>query len=108
LIHKFSVLSGQDTNLLLSILIKHLDHKPVIKQPDMQLNIIEVTTYLAEQSKSEASFAVIGAITDLVWLLRRSMQCTLGNTDLGNDTIKWNNNFTAAVDQCLVQLSKKV
>lgn len=101
-------ISGQDTNLPLSILIKHLDHKTVLKQPDMQLNIVEVTTFLAEQSKSESSFAVIGAITDLVRLLRRSIQGTLGNMDLGSDTMKWNNKFIAAVDRCLVQLSKKI
>lgn len=100
--------SGQDTNLLLSILVKHLDHKTVLKQLDMQLNIVEVTTCLAELSKSEASFAVNGAITDLVRQLRKSMQCTVGNTDLGNDKIKWNNKFREAVDQCLVQFAKKI
>ncbi|XP_020268718.1 uncharacterized protein LOC109844168 [Asparagus officinalis] len=98
--------SGQDTNLLLSILIKHLDHKTVLKQPDMQLNIVEVTTCLASQSKSEASFAVSGAITDLVRQLQKSMQCTVGNGNLEND--RWNNKFREAVDECLVQLSKKI
>lgn len=99
---------GQDTNLLLSILVKHLDHKTVLKQPDMQLNIVDVTCNLAEQSKAEPSFAVIGTITDLVRMLRRSLQCTLGNAELGKDVMEWNNNFRAAVDRCLVQLSKKI
>uniref|UniRef100_A0A8N4II40 Uncharacterized protein LOC105053077 n=1 Tax=Elaeis guineensis var. tenera TaxID=51953 RepID=A0A8N4II40_ELAGV len=100
--------SGQNTHLLLSILVKHLEHKTVLKQPDMQLNIIEVTTCLAAQSKAQSSVAIIGAISDLLRHLRRSMQCTLSKLDLGDDMIKWNNRFQKAVDGCLVQLAKKV
>ena len=94
--------------MLLSILVKHLEHKTVLKQPDMQLNIIEVTTCLAAQSKAQSSVAIIGAISDLLRHLRRSMQCTLSKLDLGDDMIKWNNRFQKAVDGCLVQLAKKV
>ncbi|KAJ0985866.1 hypothetical protein J5N97_004222 [Dioscorea zingiberensis] len=101
-------ISGQDTHLLLSILIKHLDHKAVLKKPDMQLNIVEVTTILAEHSKSQTSVALVTAISDLVRHLRRTMQCALCNQVLRDDTIKWNNEFRAALDDCLVQLCKKV
>ncbi|KAJ0985865.1 hypothetical protein J5N97_004221 [Dioscorea zingiberensis] len=100
--------SGQNTHLMLSILIKHLDHKAVLKQPDMQLNIVQVTTSLAEHSKSQTSVALVTAISDLVRHLRRTMQCGLCSQDLGDDIIKWNNEFSAAVDDCLVQLCKKV
>ncbi|KAH7566910.1 hypothetical protein JRO89_XS08G0251800 [Xanthoceras sorbifolium] len=44
--------TGQNTCSLLSILIKHLDHKHVLKQPNMQLDIMEVTTSLAQQAKA--------------------------------------------------------
>ncbi|XP_008784320.2 protein SEMI-ROLLED LEAF 2-like isoform X1 [Phoenix dactylifera] len=100
--------SGQNTHLLLSMLVKHLEHKTVSKQPDMQLDIIEITTCLAVQSKAQSSVAIIGAISDLLRHLRRSMQCTLSNLDLGDDMIKWNNRFQKAVDGCLDQLTKKV
>ncbi|XP_039116113.1 protein SEMI-ROLLED LEAF 2-like [Dioscorea cayenensis subsp. rotundata] len=100
--------SGQNTHLLLSILIKHLDHKAVLKQPDMQLNIVQVTTSLAEHSKCQTSAPLVTAISDLVRHLRRTMQCALCSLDLGDDIIKWSNEFRAALDDCLVHLCKKV
>lgn len=100
--------SGQNTHLLLSILVKHLDHKTVQKQPEMQLNMINVATCLAEQSKAETSLAIISTITDLVRHLRRSMLCTNENTGLNEDTSKWSTKFQTAIEECLVQLSNKV
>ncbi|KAM0938135.1 hypothetical protein DsansV1_C23g0175011 [Dioscorea sansibarensis] len=100
--------SGQSSHLLISTLIKHLDQKAVLKQPDMQLNIVEVTTGLVKHSRSQASVALLTAISDLVRHLRRTMHCALCNLDLGDDIIKWNNEFCAALDDCLVQLCKKV
>ncbi|RWW63183.1 hypothetical protein BHE74_00029655, partial [Ensete ventricosum] len=100
--------AGQNTHLLISILVKHLEHKAVLKQPDIQLSIVEVAACLAEQSKAQASVAIIGAISDMVKHLRKSMHCALGSENLGGDIIKWNNNFRAAVDECIIQLSKKI
>lgn len=101
-------LAGQNTHLLISILVKHLEHKAILKQPDIQLNIVEVTASLAEQSKVQASVAIISAISDLVKHLRKSMHSALGSQNMGDDIIKWNNNFRTAVDACIIQLSKKV
>ncbi|KAL5719766.1 hypothetical protein ACHQM5_012507 [Ranunculus cassubicifolius] len=100
--------SGENMHLLLSILIKHLDHKNVIKQPDMQHNIVVVTTTLAQQSKVHASIAILNAVTDLMRHLRKSIHCSLDDSNLGADIIKWNRKFQAAVDECLVQMSNKV
>ncbi|XP_042398166.1 protein SEMI-ROLLED LEAF 2-like isoform X1 [Zingiber officinale] len=99
--------SGQNAHLLLSILIKHLEHKTVIKQPEMQLNIIDVTTRLAENSQTK-SVSVIGAISDLARHLRKSMQNSVGMSEKGDAMIKLNIRFQSSIDQCLTQLSKKV
>lgn len=99
---------GQNTQFLLSILVKHLDHKTVQKQPEMQLNMINVATSLAQQSKPETSLANISTINDLVRHLRRSMQCTIDNIGLTEDTSKWSTKFQTAIEECLVQLSNKV
>ncbi|XP_074564652.1 protein SEMI-ROLLED LEAF 2-like isoform X2 [Curcuma longa] len=99
---------GQNASLLISILVKHLEHKTILKQPDIQLNIVEVTAHLAEQSKAQASAAIIGPISDLVKHLRKSMHCALGNKHMGDDIIKWNDNFRNALDECIVHLSKKI
>ncbi|KAK3159271.1 hypothetical protein QOZ80_2AG0148040 [Eleusine coracana subsp. coracana] len=73
--------SGQNAHILLSMLVKHLEHKNVLKQPDMILDVTEVTARLAEHSKAQSSTALMAAISDMIW---------------------------KAVDECLVQLSKKV
>ncbi|KAI3667392.1 hypothetical protein L6452_42449 [Arctium lappa] len=100
--------SGQNTHFLLSILIKHLDHKNVLKKPDMQLGIVEVTTSLAQETKKEASVAIVSAISDVVRHFRKSVQLALDDANLGADVIKWNKRFREAVDECLVELSSKV
>ncbi|KAK8609218.1 hypothetical protein V6N13_025524 [Hibiscus sabdariffa] len=100
--------SGQDKHLLLSLLVKHLDHKTVLKQPDMQLQVLEVTTSLARHSKVEPSIPILGAISDVMRHLRKSIHCSLDDATLGAEIIQWNRNFKEAVDNCLVQLSQKV
>ncbi|XP_020519732.1 uncharacterized protein LOC18428932 isoform X2 [Amborella trichopoda] len=100
--------SGQNIHLLLSILIKHLDHKSVIKQPGMQLKIVEVTTILAEHSKVQTSVAIIGAISDLMRHLRKSIHCSIEAANLGDDINAWNKVLGSAIEKCLVQLANKV
>ncbi|KAL6603536.1 hypothetical protein ACP70R_043897 [Stipagrostis hirtigluma subsp. patula] len=98
--------SGQNMHLMLSLLIKHIEHKSMLKQPDMQLNIVEVAATIAEQSSAQASASTIGAISDLVRHLKRTFHITLGSKDM--ELVKWNEKFRKAIDECLVQLSKKV
>ncbi|PNY14083.1 hypothetical protein L195_g011348, partial [Trifolium pratense] len=54
--------SGPNTHVLLSILVKHLDHRLVLKQPNTQLDIIELIFSLAQYAKVQASVAIIGAV----------------------------------------------
>ncbi|KAG2311224.1 hypothetical protein Bca52824_022781 [Brassica carinata] len=100
--------SGQNTHFLLSILIKHLDHKNVLKKPKMQLDIVYVATALAQQTKVQPSVAIIGALSDMIRHLRKSIHCSLDDSNLGNEMIQYNLKFETAVEQCLVQLSQKV
>ncbi|KAM0981155.1 protein SEMI-ROLLED LEAF 2-like isoform X2 [Malus sylvestris] len=99
---------GPSTHILLSILIKHLDHKNVLKQPNMQLEIAEVTTSLSQLAKVEPSVAIIGAVSDAMRHLRKSIHCSLDDANLGTDVTKWNRSFREVVDKCLVQLCYKV
>lgn len=100
--------AGQNTHFLLSILIKHLDHKNVLKLPDMQLEIVRVSTSLAQDATVEPSMALIGALSDVMRHLRKSIHSSLDDANLGPDVIKWNRSLAEAVDDCLVQLSHKV
>ena len=92
----------------MSILIKHLDHKNVLKKPKMQLDIVYVATALAQQTKVQPSVAIIGALSDMIRHLRKSIHCSLDDSNLGNEMIQYNLKFETAVEQCLVQLSQKV
>lgn len=98
--------TGQNMHLLLALLIKHIENKAMVKQPDMQLSIVEVAAILAEQSNAQASAATIGAISDLVRHLKRTFHITLGSKDA--ELVKRNEKFRKAIDECLVELSKKV
>ncbi|GMY18926.1 protein EFR3 homolog B [Fagus crenata] len=62
----------------------------------------------AQDSKAEPSLAIIGALSDVMRHLRKSIHCSLDDTNLGADIIKWNRSFREVVDDCLVQLSHKV
>ncbi|VFQ91258.1 unnamed protein product [Cuscuta campestris] len=99
---------GHNTHYLLCTLIKHLDHKNVIKNPDMQIDIIDVATALARVTKVEPSVTIVGAFSDMMRHLRKSIHCSINDTDLGEEVRNWNRRYRAAVDECLVQLSYKV
>jgi len=74
----------------------------------MQLDIIEVTTSLVCHVKVEPSVALLGAVSDVMRHLRKSIHGSLDDANLGADTIKYNRRFQELVDECLVQLAEKV
>lgn len=74
----------------------------------MQLDIVEVTTSLARDASVQPSVAILGAVSDVMRHLRKSIHCSLDDANLGADVINWNKRFREAVDECLVQLSYKV
>ncbi|CAH9108154.1 unnamed protein product [Cuscuta epithymum] len=100
--------SGHNTHFLLSTLIKHLDHKNVLKNPNMQVDIVEVVTSLAQHLKVHPSAKAVGAFSDMMRHFRKSIHCSLDDSDLGDEVIQWNRNYHTAVDKCLVQISRKV
>ncbi|KAJ8526381.1 hypothetical protein K7X08_028858 [Anisodus acutangulus] len=99
--------SGHNTHFLLSTLTKHLDHKNVIRNPEMQVEIVEVATSLSNVTKAQPSVTIIGAFGDMMRHLRKSIHCSLDDSDLGEEIIQWNRKFNKAVDECLVELSQK-
>ncbi|CAB4268129.1 unnamed protein product [Prunus armeniaca] len=74
----------------------------------MQLDIVDVATSLTREAKVQSSVAIIGALSDMMRHLRKSIHCSLDDSNLGAEVIEWNRNFRAAVDECLVQLTHKV
>ncbi|XP_061990163.1 protein SEMI-ROLLED LEAF 2 isoform X2 [Rosa rugosa] len=99
--------SGDNSHLLLSILVKHLDHKNVVKQPLLQTDIVNVTTQIAQSAKQQASVAIIGAISDLIKHLRKCLQNQAEGSN-PSSTDKWNQDLQSALERCISQLSNKV
>ncbi|CAI9779478.1 unnamed protein product [Fraxinus pennsylvanica] len=99
---------GHNTHSLLSILIKHLDHKNVVKQPEMQLDIVSGATFLVQLAKVHSSVAIVTTMSDVMRHLRKSIQYSLDDANLGAESIKWNRKFHEALYDCLTELSYKV
>ncbi|KAK9138820.1 hypothetical protein Sjap_009414 [Stephania japonica] len=100
--------SGQNTHLLLSILVKHLDHKNVAKRPNVQVDIVDVATELAKRANLHASVACTGSIIDLMKHLRKCMQCSAEASSNDVSTITQNASLHSSLEKCLLQLSSKV
>lgn len=101
-------LAGHNTHFLLSTVIKHLDHKNVLKNPNMQIDIVQVAICLARVAKAQSSVKIVGAFSDMMRHLRKSIHCSLDDSELGEEIIQWNRKFHTVIDECLVQLSYKV
>jgi hypothetical protein len=88
-------------------MVKHLDHKNVVKQPRLQTDIVNVTTQIAQSAKQQASVAIIGAISDLIKHLRKCLQ-NQAEASNPSSTDKWNQDLQLALERCISQLSNKV
>jgi len=85
-----------------------LDHKNVAKQPILQINIINTATKLAQNVKQQASVAILGAISELIKHLRKSLQNSAEASSFENDVFKLNTELQFALEMCIFHLSNKV
>lgn len=74
----------------------------------MQVDIVIVATSLAQTTKIQPSVTIVGAFSDMMRHLRKSIHCSLDDSNLGEEVIQWNRRFQEAVHECLVQMSQKV
>lgn len=93
---------------MFSVVVKHLDHRDVIKQPDLQINIINIITTLAENAKQQVSPAIVGGISDLVKHLRKCMHNSAEQLSPGDGLDNGNYDIQSAIENCILQLSYKV
>ncbi|CAH1412502.1 unnamed protein product [Lactuca virosa] len=100
--------SDDKSHLLLSILIKHLDHKDVIKQPVIQMHIVNVATQLSQYVKQQASVPIVGAITDLIKHLRKCLQNLSEPSSPRVGPISSYMDLQCALEKCISSLSHKV
>ena len=93
--------------MLVSSLIKHLDHKNVTKQQGIQVNMVKVATCLVVQAKQGASGAMTAVIAELIKHLRKCLQ-NAAESDLSANETKQNSELQHALENCIAELSKKV
>ncbi|XP_057856005.2 protein SEMI-ROLLED LEAF 2 [Cryptomeria japonica] len=97
--------TGND-HLLLAALIRHLDNKSVVHQPQMKTDIVEIAAILARQARSKPTVAEVGAISDLCRHLHKSLQATM--EAIGPLEVNWNASLQDAIEECLTELIKRV
>ncbi|XP_030536470.1 protein SEMI-ROLLED LEAF 2 isoform X1 [Rhodamnia argentea] len=100
--------TGGNANVLLSILVKHLDHKNVAGKPLLQIDVVHVTTQLARNAKRQNSVTIIGAISDLIKQLKKCLQNLSEGLTPGDGVDKRNADLQSALESCILELSKKV
>ncbi|TYG50155.1 hypothetical protein ES288_D10G152100v1 [Gossypium darwinii] len=100
--------TGEKSDQLLAILVKHMEHKNVAKQPHIQVNIVNVVTQLAQNAKLQPSMAIIGTIADLMKHLRKCLQNSPELSSSGGAIDKYNTDLLLALEKCISQLSNKV
>lgn len=100
--------SGENSHVIFSHLVKHLDHKNVSKQPNIQVSILNVVIRLSGHAKLGASAAIITAIRDLVRHLRKCMQYSNEASDVTDHSSRWNSALRSAIEESLMKLIDKV
>ncbi|CAN7053691.1 unnamed protein product [Brassica oleracea var. botrytis] len=99
--------AGGSCHVLVSSLIKHLDHKNVTKQQGIQVNMVKVATCLVVHAKQGASGAMTAVIAELIKHLRKCLQ-NAAESDLSANETKQNSELQHALENCIAELSKKV
>ncbi|CAN8311400.1 unnamed protein product [Cochlearia groenlandica] len=99
--------SGENCHVLVSSLIKHLDHKNVTKQLGLQVNMVNVATCLVIHAKQQASGAMTAVIADLIKHLRKCLQ-NAAESDLSADETQQNSELQHALESCIAEVSNKV
>ncbi|KAJ8755491.1 hypothetical protein K2173_019289 [Erythroxylum novogranatense] len=100
--------AGENSHLLLSILIKHLDNRNVTKQPQMQIDIVNVASQLVKNAKQQVTAAIVGAVSDLMKHLRKCMQRSVELSSSNDSTDNCNTDLQHSLEKCILQLSNKV
>ncbi|KAG0478348.1 hypothetical protein HPP92_013067 [Vanilla planifolia] len=98
--------SGQSAQLILSV-VKHLEHRNVAKNMEMQVKITAIISKLARQTQIQASSAIVSAVCELMKHLRKCFQSSLEESNNDLETSKWNSLLHFALEDCLVDLTNK-
>ncbi|MED6134455.1 hypothetical protein PIB30_037252 [Stylosanthes scabra] len=92
--------------LILASVIRHLDHKNVLHDPNLKASVIQVATSLAVQIRTGRGLVEFGLVDDLCRHLRRSLQASgefVGEQELNSNIL-----LQISIEECLLEFSKRV
>ncbi|KAJ4817138.1 ARM repeat superfamily protein [Rhynchospora pubera] len=93
--------------LVLSTVIRHLDHKNVVNNPQMKADIVQVATSLVRQLRSRGVVAEMGVVSDLCRHLRKCLEA-IGQTGSGIEESNWNESLQNSLEDCLLEIVKGI
>lgn len=92
--------------LILACVIRHLDHKNVMHDPQLKTCVIQVATSLAMQIRSGGGLVEIGFVGDLCRHLRKSLQAS--SESVGEHELNLNIMLQNSIEDCLLEIAKAV
>ncbi|XP_024020255.1 protein EFR3 homolog, partial [Morus notabilis] len=98
--------NSANQQLILTYVIRHLDHKNISHDPELKSYAVQVATALARQIRSGAMLAEIGFVSDLCRHLRKSLQATL--QPVGEQESNLNVMLQNSIEDCLLEIAKKI
>ncbi|KAM7274041.1 hypothetical protein ACFE04_028705 [Oxalis oulophora] len=98
--------SSGNQQLILASVIRHLDHKNAVHDPQLKSRIIQVAASLAKQIRSGTVLSDIGFVSDLCRHLRKSFQATVESA--GEQEANSNALLQSSIEDCLIEIAKGI
>ncbi|XP_010921489.1 protein SEMI-ROLLED LEAF 2 [Elaeis guineensis] len=102
----YSEKSSGNEQVILSAIIRHLDHKNVVRDPKTKSDIVQIATILVQYLRSLAVAAEIGTVSDLCRHLRKSLQTSVESA--GPEESNWNHSLQNSIEDCLLEIVKGI
>lgn len=98
-----SKISGNEQFILIS-LVRHLDNKEIVHDPQLKSNIVRIATSLVKQLRLQSVVAEIGVMTNLCRHLSKSLQSTIDIIRAEEESC----NFLLqdSIEDCLLEIVK--
>ncbi|KAL5853875.1 hypothetical protein ACOSQ3_008993 [Xanthoceras sorbifolium] len=96
----------ENQQFILAAVIRHLDHKNVVHDPQLKSNVIQVASALARQIRSRVVLSETNFVSDLCRHLRKSFQATVES--VGEQESNLNISLQNSIEDCLLEIAKGI
>ncbi|KAL3538274.1 hypothetical protein ACH5RR_001640 [Cinchona calisaya] len=92
--------------LILAGVVRHLDHKNIVHDPQIKSSVIQTATALAQQIRTGIVLSDIGFVSDLCRHLRKSLQATFES--IGEQEMDINLKLQTSIEDFLLEIAKGI